>query len=140
FAKTIHYNSERSKQAFVSINCAALPEALLESELFGIEKGVATGVAKRTGKFEQAEGGTIFLDEIGDMSPPLQAKLLRALESREATEQKALGASSTLDRLDKEYASKGLERTKRNLTKTARDLGVDFKTLKKKIDSHKAPA
>jgi transcriptional regulator with GAF, ATPase, and Fis domain len=83
FAKTIHYNSERSREPFVSLNCAALPETLLESELFGIEKGVATGVAKRLGKFEQANGGTIFLDEIGDMSLPIQAKLLRAIENRE---------------------------------------------------------
>ncbi|MFC2171478.1 sigma 54-interacting transcriptional regulator [Acidobacteriota bacterium] len=83
FAKTIHYNSTRAKKPFVSVNCAALPETLLESELFGIEKGVATGVLKRIGKFEYANGGTFFLDEIGDMSLPVQAKLLRVLENKE---------------------------------------------------------
>lgn len=82
-AKMIHYNSPRSKGPFVAVNCAALPENLLESELFGIEKGVATGVEKRIGKFELADGGTIFLDEIGDMSFPTQAKILRVLQEKE---------------------------------------------------------
>ena len=83
FAKTIHYNSARAKGPFVSLNCAALPEGLLESELFGIEKGVATGVLRRQGKLEQAQGGTFFLDEVGEMSLGLQAKLLRVVETRE---------------------------------------------------------
>jgi Nif-specific regulatory protein len=82
-AKTIHYNSSRREAPFVALNCAALPETLLESELFGIEKGVATGVERRAGKMELANGGTLFLDEIGDMSPPMQAKMLRALQERE---------------------------------------------------------
>jgi len=82
-AKTIHFNSGRKAAPFVAINCAALPETLLESELFGIEKGVATGVERRVGKMELASGGTLFLDEIGDMSPPMQAKMLRALQERE---------------------------------------------------------
>ncbi len=82
-AKTIHFNSARAKKPFVPLNCAALAESLLEAELFGIEKGVATGVDKRPGKFELADGGTIFLDEIGDMSVALQAKLLRVLEEGE---------------------------------------------------------
>src|SRR6202022_520658 len=81
-ARTIHYNSTRSEKPFIDINCAALPESLLESELFGIEKGVATGVEKRVGKIETANGGTLFLDEIGDMSLPAQAKLLRVLQER----------------------------------------------------------
>ncbi|MEM1176916.1 MAG: sigma 54-interacting transcriptional regulator [Acidobacteriota bacterium] len=83
-AKLIHALSGRSG-ALVAINCGALPEALLESELFGIEGGVATGVAARRGKFELADGGTLFLDEIGDMQPALQVKLLRALQEREVT-------------------------------------------------------
>jgi DNA-binding NtrC family response regulator len=66
----------------VALNCAALPETLVETELFGVEKGVATGVERRAGKFEQAEGGTIFLDEIGDLSLTAQAKILRALQER----------------------------------------------------------
>jgi len=82
-ARLIHGNSARRDGPFVAINCAALPETLLESELFGIERGVATGVEARPGRFELAKGGTIFLDEIGDMPLTLQAKLLRVLQERE---------------------------------------------------------
>ena len=81
-AKLLHLQSGRSG-ALVAVNCGALPESLLESELFGIEGGVATGVDARRGKFELADGGTLFLDEIGDMDPTLQVKLLRALQERE---------------------------------------------------------
>jgi len=81
-ARVIHQRSLRAGRPFLAMNCAAIPEALLESELFGIEKGVASGVAARVGKFELANGGTLFLDEIGDVGPPLQAKLLRVLQSR----------------------------------------------------------
>lgn len=81
-AKLIHFLSGR-KGALIAINCAAMPESLLESELFGIEGGVATGVQARRGKFELADGGTLFLDEIGDLDFPLQVKLLRALQERE---------------------------------------------------------
>ena len=83
FAKIIHYNSLRAENPFMAINCTAIPEALFESEMFGIEKGVATGVLQRKGLFEQAHTGTVFLDEIGDMSLANQAKLLRVLEERE---------------------------------------------------------
>jgi DNA-binding NtrC family response regulator len=79
-ARTIHLSSERADERFSPMNCAAIPAELLEAELFGIAKGVATGVAGRRGKLALAHGGTVFLDEIGDMSPALQAKLLRALE------------------------------------------------------------
>src|SRR5438067_7685741 len=82
-ARLIHGHSPRKDGPFVAINCAALPETLLESELFGIERGVATGVDARPGKFELARGGTIFLDEIGDIPLTLQAKLLRVLQERE---------------------------------------------------------
>ncbi len=82
-AKAIHYNSARSSKRFVPINCAAIPESLIESELFGHERGAFTGAAnRRIGKFEEANGGTIFLDEIGDMPLTSQAKLLRVLEER----------------------------------------------------------
>ncbi len=83
-AREVHErNSERSQGPFVAVNCAALPSELIESELFGHEKGAFTGAAaRRQGKFEQANGGTLFLDEIGDMSANVQAKLLRALEER----------------------------------------------------------
>jgi len=81
-AKLLHLRSGRGG-SLIALNCAALPESLLESELFGIEGGVATGVQARVGKFELADGGTLFLDEIGDMQPAIQAKLLRALEERE---------------------------------------------------------
>lgn len=82
-ARLLHGNSPRKEKPFVAINCAALPETLLESELFGIERGVATGVEARAGKFELAQGGTVFLDEIGDIPLTLQAKLLRVLQERE---------------------------------------------------------
>ncbi|HXF06290.1 MAG TPA: sigma-54-dependent Fis family transcriptional regulator [Blastocatellia bacterium] len=81
-ARAIHYSSPRARGPFVALNCAALPEGLVETELFGIEKGVATGVERRAGKFEEAHGGTLFLDEIGDLSLPAQAKILRALQER----------------------------------------------------------
>ncbi len=81
-AKTIHFNSDRKDQPFVDVNSAAIPENLVESEFFGIEEGVATGVTKRIGLFEQANGGTLFIDEIGDMRLSSQAKILRALEER----------------------------------------------------------
>jgi Nif-specific regulatory protein len=81
-AKAIHYTSPRARKPFVALNCAALPETLIESELFGIEKGVATGVNPRAGQFQKADGGTLFLDEIGDLSPTAQAKILRVLQER----------------------------------------------------------
>ncbi len=83
-AQAIHYHSERRNKPFVSVNCAAIPETLLESELFGHERGAFTGaVGTKLGQFEIANGGTIFLDEIGDMSLALQSKLLRVLQERE---------------------------------------------------------
>jgi DNA-binding NtrC family response regulator len=80
-ARYIHYAGARAKRPFVGLNCAAIPASLLESELFGIEKGVASGVSARIGHFEQASGGTLFLDEIGDMPMESQAKILSALEN-----------------------------------------------------------
>lgn len=83
-ASAIHFNSPRRKKAFVKVNCVNLPETLLESELFGHEKGAFTGAyRRRIGRFEQAQGGTIFLDEIGDMNLAIQAKVLRVLEERQ---------------------------------------------------------
>ena len=83
-ARYVHLKSRRSSRPFISVNCAAIPENLLESELFGHEKGAFTGaVARRIGKFEEADGGTLLLDEISEMDGRLQAKLLRALQERE---------------------------------------------------------
>jgi two-component system response regulator AtoC len=83
-ARTIHENSRRAGKPFLAVNCAAIPETLLESELFGHEKGAFTGATySRKGKFELSHGGTIFLDEVGDMSPNLQVKVLRVLQERE---------------------------------------------------------
>ncbi|MDI6864990.1 MAG: sigma 54-interacting transcriptional regulator [Thermodesulfovibrio yellowstonii] len=92
-AKTIHFQSKRAKGPFVAINCAAIPENLLEAELFGSEKGAFTGAVKRIGKFEQANGGTIFLDEIAELPLSLQPKLLRVLQERTV---EPLGSSKTI--------------------------------------------
>ena len=85
-AKALHYNSSRRERPFIALNCAALPETLIESELFGHEKGSFTdATARRVGQFELANTGTLFLDEIGDLSPITQAKLLRVIQEREFT-------------------------------------------------------
>jgi transcriptional regulator with PAS, ATPase and Fis domain len=94
-AQEIHERSPRAGKAFVAVNCAALPENLIESELFGYEKGAFTGATQtKKGKFELASGGTLFLDEIGDMNPVTQAKVLRALESRKI---ERLGGTHSID-------------------------------------------
>ncbi|KIH76391.1 two component, sigma54 specific, transcriptional regulator, Fis family [Geoalkalibacter ferrihydriticus] len=93
-ARAVHFNSPRLGKPFLALNCAAIPRELLESELFGFEKGAFTGATERkTGKFEQANGGTLFLDEIGDMPLDLQAKLLRVLQEKEITR---TGGSTTI--------------------------------------------
>jgi two-component system nitrogen regulation response regulator NtrX len=93
-ARTIHRNSPRSGQRFIQVNCAAIPEELIESELFGHEKGSFTGATeKQVGKFEQADRGTIFLDEVGDMSQKTQAKVLRVLQEQEV---ERLGSARTI--------------------------------------------
>ena len=82
-ARTIHYHSKRCDKAFISVNCAAIPDTLIESDLFGHVKGAFTGaVTEKKGRFEMADGGTLFLDEIGDIPPPMQVKLLRVLQER----------------------------------------------------------
>jgi two-component system nitrogen regulation response regulator GlnG len=93
-ARALYQHSRRSDQPFMPINCAAIPEALLESELFGYEAGAFTGAhRRRIGKFEQCHGGTLFLDEIGDMTPALQAKMLRVLQEQRF---ERLGSNETL--------------------------------------------
>jgi DNA-binding NtrC family response regulator len=112
-AKAIHYNSKRKNKPFVAVNIAAIPTDLMESELFGHEKGAFTGaVSKRIGKFEEAESGTVFLDEIGEMDPNLQAKLLRVLQEREVVR---IGGNQTI-KLDV-----------RIITATHRDLAEEVK-------------
>ncbi len=93
-ARAIHQHSPRREKPFVKISCSSLPENLMESELFGYEKGAFTGAtASRAGRFEQADGGTVFLDEIGDVPPPVQVKLLRVLQEREF---ERLGSNKTI--------------------------------------------
>ncbi len=93
-ARAIHYNSTRQDKPFISVNCGALPESLLESELFGHEKGAFSGaISQRKGRFEAAHQGTLFLDEISEMSPPLQVKLLRVLQEMEF---ERVGSSQTI--------------------------------------------
>src|SRR5262249_33737246 len=83
-ARAIHKRSARSSRAFIKVNCAAIPTALIASELFGHEKGAFTGaLQRRIGRFESADGGTIFLDEVGELSPEMQVSLLRVLQERE---------------------------------------------------------
>ncbi|MDG1781470.1 MAG: sigma-54 dependent transcriptional regulator [Flavobacteriales bacterium] len=92
-AKGLHYNSDRRKKSFIAVNVAAIPSELIESELFGYEKGAFTGAdSTRLGKFEEADGGTLFLDEIGEMDPAMQSKLLRVLQEKEVTR---IGSSKT---------------------------------------------
>jgi two-component system response regulator HydG len=93
-ARAIHELSLRAKGPFVAVNCAALPETILEAELFGVEKGAFTGaIARREGRFERARGGTLFLDEVGEISPSAQVKLLRVLQEGEI---ERLGGTQTL--------------------------------------------
>jgi len=93
-AHAIHYNSPRANKPFVKVSCAALPDTLIESELFGYEKGAFTGAqARKLGRFELAEGGTLFLDEIGDLNPTIQVKLLRVIQEREF---ERLGSTETI--------------------------------------------
>lgn len=93
-AQALHYNSDRSRRPFVAINVAAIPEDLIESELFGSEKGAFTGATRRYGKFEEANRGTIFLDEIGEMPLGVQSKLLRVLQENSVTR---LGGNKSID-------------------------------------------
>ena len=94
-ARALHFNSKRKDSPLVTVNCGAIPEELLESELFGHEKGAFTGaIRSRTGRFELAHGGTIFLDEIGDMSPSLQVKVLRVIQERRF---ERIGGMKTID-------------------------------------------
>lgn len=113
-ARAIHRNSKRSSQPFVQVNCAAIPEELIESELFGHERGAFTGaIASTQGKFEQADGGTILLDEIGDMSLRTQSKVLRVLEEREFT---------------RVGGSKHIKTNVRVIAATNKDLSAEVKT------------
>jgi Nif-specific regulatory protein len=113
-AHAIHYNSPRSKKPFVKVSCAALPETLIESELFGYERGAFTGAqSTKQGRFELAESGTLFLDEIGDLSPATQIKLLRVIQTREF---ERLGSTETI-----KMKARLLAATNKNLEKAISD-------------------
>ncbi|MBL8008894.1 MAG: sigma-54-dependent Fis family transcriptional regulator, partial [Ignavibacteria bacterium] len=119
-SKAIHYNSKRKSKPFIAVNIAAIPSELIESELFGHEKGAFTGaLTRRIGKFEDADGGTICLDAIGEMDPSLQAKLLRVLQEREVTR---IGSNQVI-KLDV-----------RVITATHRDLAEEVKAGKFRED------
>jgi len=119
-AQEIHTRSPRAGKAYVAVNCAALPETLIESELFGYERGAFTGAAQqKKGKFELASGGTLFLDEIGDMNPVTQAKVLRALENR------------TIERLG---GTQPIPVDVRVISATHRNLGAEIRTGKFRED------
>jgi DNA-binding NtrC family response regulator len=119
-ARAIHYNSGRANGPFIPVNCAAIPEQLIESELFGHEKGSFTGaVSQKKGKFELAKGGTIFLDEIGDMIPSAQTRLLRVLEER------------TFERVG---GSEQLEANVRVIAATNKDLEEEVERSKFRLD------
>jgi two-component system response regulator FlrC len=121
-ARYVHNKSRRANKPFISVNCAAIPENLLESELFGHEKGSFTGaVARRIGKFEEADGGTLFLDEISEMDVRLQAKLLRALQERE---------------IDRVGGSGPVKVDLRILATSNRDLQVEIKEGRFREDLH----
>src|SRR5215212_5984602 len=126
-ARLIHGNSPRKDGPFVAINCAALPETLLESELFGIERGVATGVEARPGKFELAKGGTVFLDEIGDIPLALQAKLVRVFLDKYGKREGLHDVRITQDALQKimRYPFPGNVRELENLIEGALALTTD---------------
>ncbi len=113
-ARAIHFNGKRKEEPFIAVNCAAIPAELLESEMFGHEKGAFTGAdSRKIGKFEQADGGTIFLDEIGEMDMNLQAKFLRAIQSRQI---ERVGGSGVID-VDVRIVSA----TNKDLLKASRD-------------------
>ena len=109
-ARAIYQHSHRKDQCYLAVNCAAISESLLESELFGHEKGSFTGADRRhIGKFEQCNGGTIFLDEIGDMSPVLQSKVLRLLQER--TFERVGGGSKRLQLMLESFRNQSRPRT-----------------------------
>jgi two-component system nitrogen regulation response regulator GlnG len=139
-ARAIYHHSRRADKSFLAINCAAIPESLLESELFGHEEGAFTGASRRrVGKFEQCNGGTLFLDEIGDMALPLQSKLLRVLQEHEfepvggnqkiAAEVRVLAATNS--DLDKAMAE---GRFRKDLFFRLRDVAIGVPALRERRD------
>ncbi len=120
-ARAIYQHSDRANAPFVAINCAAIPGTLLESELFGHERGAFTGAeSRRIGRFEQADGGTIFLDEIGDMTPGTQVKLMRVLQEKYLATARRQGNHSRGCARDRRHASRSWRRpsNKTNFART----------------------
>lgn len=112
-ARYVHYTGSRKDKPLIAVNCAAIPESLVEGELFGIEEGVATGVKKRAGKFQMADGGTLFLDEVGELPLSIQAKLLRFLQDKRVT---PVGSS-----VEREVDVRIVAATNRNLMTMVKD-------------------
>ena len=134
-AETLYASSARREGPFVAVNCAAIPSELLEAELFGIESGVATGVTARKGKFQLARGGFLFLDEIGDMSLELQAKLLRALQQLDDFDVSGdLDLDTAVADLERKMIAAALARTKGKRSKAAKLLVISRNGLALKVD------
>ncbi len=132
FPQIIHQYSRRKHGQYIAVNCGAIPEGTIDSELFGHEKGAFTGaIGERKGYFGEADGGTIFLDEVGELPMSTQARLLRVLESGEF-----IKVGSSKDEVEKEMIRKALDRHHGKRKNAAKDLNISERTLYRKIKEY----